>query len=684
MKQPEIRGCLEYGYKNKIMKIPFSAGTPVLEHGIQLKPLMEKSPAGFRFTLRISVTDEVVLHDLYFSTDLVTSRDDRVFLNGYQSWTDTKEFDRKDRMKGPSKLFAPLTEKYKVTRYADYEFQRYSLRRGVFHGSSYGWVRPEGETVRFFGSLDERTGFTFFHADLNKKTMLVRKDCRDLAVTGEYRAFDILFSQGSIDAVMDGYFGEMKITGRPASPASGWTSWYNYYQNISETVILENLASFSEQKLPIDIFQIDDGYQSAVGDWLSINDRFPNGMKVIADKIKDAGFKAGIWLAPFAGETISTLFKEHRAWFIADAKGEPFCTGGNWSAFYSLDIYNEEVRAYIKHVFDVVLNDWGFDLVKLDFLYGACIKPRRNKTRGQIMCDAMDFLRECVADKQILACGVPLWPAFGRVEYCRIGTDIDLQWHNKIYGALIHREFPSTRYALQNSVFRHHLDGRAFINDPDVFLLRHTNIQLTEAQRRTVFYINNLFGNLLFTSDDIREYSKEEKRLYLSSFPLTAKKINSFSFDRELYTADVSIGETKYFFASNHGGKKRMVTLPGSLCFRAGSGMENPWLGAGTELELPPYTAECFLLCTPEIPWTRAGSTMSAFPGSEILSISARKDALSIVLHEKLRLEGLLFITVPEKSTEITVGNIKHRVSRTFVGKIDLYYITVPSHVTKG
>ncbi|EKC48560.1 hypothetical protein OBE_15116, partial [human gut metagenome] len=39
------------------------------------------------------------------------------------------------------------------------------------------------------------------------------------------------------------------------------------------------------------------------------------------------------------------------------------------------------------------------------------------------MCEAMDFLRECVGEKMILGCGVPLMPAFGKVDYCRIGAD---------------------------------------------------------------------------------------------------------------------------------------------------------------------------------------------------------------------------------------------------------------------
>ena len=58
------------------------------------------------------------------------------------------------------------------------------------------------------------------------------------------------------------------------------------YKCITEDIVTTDLESLSKVKSRIDIFQIDDGYQTAVGDWLSIDSKkFPNGMKYIADKI---------------------------------------------------------------------------------------------------------------------------------------------------------------------------------------------------------------------------------------------------------------------------------------------------------------------------------------------------------------------------------------------------------------
>jgi alpha-galactosidase len=142
-------------------------------------------------------------------------------------------------------------------------------------------------------------------------------------------------------------------------------------------------------------------------------------MKFIAESIKDKGYKSGLWLAPFACEKRSRLYNEHSSWLLRDTNGRPVRAGFNpgWSGtFYALDFYNQEVRGYLKKVFHNVLMEWGFDMVKLDFLYAVALIPRKDKTRGQIMHEAMEFLREIIGDKIILGCGVPLGSSFGLVD----------------------------------------------------------------------------------------------------------------------------------------------------------------------------------------------------------------------------------------------------------------------------
>lgn len=179
-----------------------------------------------------------------------------------------------------------------------------------------------------------------------------------------------------------------------------------------------------------------------------------------------------------------------------------------------MDLELSVVRDYLRAVFDVVLNEWGYDMVKLDFLYAACMTPRNNKSRGQLMWEAMTFVRECAQDKYILGCGVPLASSFGLVDFCRIGCDVGLDWNDRPYMRMLHRERISTLHSIKNSIGRRHLNGRAFVNDPDVFLLRESNIALSLTQKKTLALTNWLFGGLLFTSDDLSEYNDQQRNLY--------------------------------------------------------------------------------------------------------------------------------------------------------------------------
>ena len=248
-------------------------------------------------------------------------------------------------------------------------------------------------------------------------------------------------------------------------------------------------------------------------------------MKSVCDLIHSRGMRGGLWLAPFVCETKSEIFKNHQDWIRKDKEGNLVKCGSNWSGFYALDLYNPEVVAYLENVFDTVLNQWGFDMVKLDFLYAADRVPTAEKTRGQQMCEAMDLLRRLCGNKLILGCGVPLAPSFGKVDFCRIGCDMGLDWDDKPYMRLLHRERISTKNTICDSIYRRGLNGRAFLNDPDVFLLRDENIKLTEKQKNQLATVNGLFGSLWFTSDNCKLYTKEKVETFLRVLELHNAKV---------------------------------------------------------------------------------------------------------------------------------------------------------------
>jgi len=469
---------------------------------------------------------KLVLAELIY--DHFYENDELFFANGFQSWTTSREYGRNDSQPGLNLLCKlPIARDYAGTC-GDYFFTQYS--RQLFHGFTYCYLR-NSDRVELFGSLNERTGYTVFYADMKENVFAAVKDVEGVEAKGEYELFDIVRAQGTYDEVFDRYFAlfPLKHTHR-VDRLVGYTSWYNYYQNINEEIILRDLAALTAASDAANVFQIDDGFETKVGDWTVDAKKFPNGLKPIVAKIHASGLKAGLWLAPFAAQPSSEIAKKHPEWLVKK-KNKPMMCGMGWGGFYSLDTELPEVRAYVKSIFDKVFNEWDFDMVKLDFLYCCAIAPRNGKSRGQLMCEAMEFLRECCGEKIILGCGVPLGPAFGYVDACRIGCDAESSFKDKYYVGLTNNEIISTRNAMNNAIFRRHLNGRILQNDPDVFFLRDGGARVAkynQTQKELLAKINNMFGSVLFMSDNAADYDDVERALLKKTYePFGGRVLNA-------------------------------------------------------------------------------------------------------------------------------------------------------------
>lgn len=486
-----------------------------------------------RITLKVYPKKRLTIKNISLSNKFELDDKDHIFFNGYQTWSYSYESDKHCKNPGLNNVFLKplLLKKYRLDRYGDYNFASYPNVEGYSHGWSYLYVRND-DNYRLLGSLNENFCFTRFVYDHDQ--LIIIPDLNGYECYDSFVAIDLCIVNGKEDEVFEKYFAYLNIEKPKVSPIKGYTSWYNYYQNINEDILLNDLNGLDRVKVEINVFQIDDGYETYVGDWLDVDsNKFPNGLLPIVNKIHEKGYKAGLWLAPFCVEKKSNIFKNHQDWLLKDEAGNPFDCGCNWSGFYALDIYKIEVRQYLKQVFDTVFNKWGFDLVKLDFLYTACVLNRKDKPRGQIMTDGMNFLRQLCNDKLILGCGVPLASAFGKVDYCRIGCDVSLRYDDVFYMKRLHNERNSTKRTIIDTIFRRQLDGRAFLNDPDVFILRDNNVFLSEEEKEKLALINGLFGSVLFVSDDVGKYNENKLTLYKKVLNLKGKA-KSVSFENNV------------------------------------------------------------------------------------------------------------------------------------------------------
>lgn len=495
--------------------------------------------------------------------------DEMVLLNGYQSWTDTVERLAWSRMRGLRGVPKAVVNRWAINGGGDYDYAfdggGYTARRGEQHGFTYATFR-RGERMALVGSLGEDRGFTLIRTNAAKGQVLVEPELPvgELPVGERVVLCRVAIVSGVEGACYDRWFELAGINARPARPLVGYTSWYRHYGDIDEGKLLHDLrgmresavfqrdesegvpagdglrsmlaldarvsgavtgagvdatkparhARGSKDETCIQLFQIDDGY-CKVGDWLQVDEhKFPHGMAALATAARDAGFLPGLWVAPFICEEDSRLFHECSDWLLRDADGNPVRTGPQWSGGIALDTRNIEVRSYILDVLHTMTEEWGFGLLKADFLYAACMRPHDGLNRGELMADALELLRAGAGENTlILGCGVPLGTAFGRVEYCRIGCDVGLDWNDKLHMRMLHRERVSTKNSLGNTLGRAPLDGRAFGNDPDVFFLRD-DVKLTQAQRDELLFADADCGSVFLTSDDMATWSDSARNRY--------------------------------------------------------------------------------------------------------------------------------------------------------------------------
>lgn len=298
---------------------------------------------------------------------------------------------------------------------------------------------------------------------------------------------------------------------RVAAPYQvGWCSWYHYFDRVTEADIRANLSLASDW--PFDVFQIDDGYQAAIGDWLDTNEKFPSTLDELAAAIAAAGRQPGLWLAPFLAAPDSAVAIEHPDWFATHASGRRLVgmVNDHWGgAVHALDTTNPEVLEHVEGVARSLV-DAGFTYLKLDFTYapglaGQFADPSR--TPAERVRAGFDAVRRGAGDDAfLLGCGAPLGPTIGVVDGMRIGPDVAPWWElpdDHLFPPGYKATSPSTANALRATEARQFMHRRLWLNDPDCVMLRTSQTNLTAEQVRRWAMAVGDSGGMVLVSDDL-------------------------------------------------------------------------------------------------------------------------------------------------------------------------------------
>ncbi|MFI9763926.1 glycoside hydrolase family 36 protein [Streptomyces sp. NPDC051963] len=403
----------------------------------------------------------------------VDRRTARVHEEGWQSWSPSGAYALGDTPHRPTNAnWATVCYRPGVT-----------VAAGAFQGEGLLALDPgDGSPARLWAAADPQHSVPSIR-------VTVQGDHVEVAADGPVK----LLTGTSVQSVLADWADGLGVPAPRPAPTV-WCSWYEYFTDVTEDDIHENLRAMDTLDLPIDVVQIDDGYQSALGDWLTLSGRF-RSREGIADAIRARGRRAGIWTAPFLVDPGSELAAGRPDWLVRDADGTPLHAGVNWGHdLYVLDTTHPQAAAYLVEVFTTLRTE-GYDYFKVDFLYAGALDGVRHSGADALTAyrEGITLIRQAIGEEAyLLGCGAPILPSIGLFDAMRVSADTAPYRRPQAddYSQ------PGQDAAEFTGVGRQWQHGRLWINDPDCLMARPA----VETRERWAAHVEAT-GGLMASSD---------------------------------------------------------------------------------------------------------------------------------------------------------------------------------------
>lgn len=192
-------------------------------------------------------------------------------------------------------------------------------------------------------------------------------------------------------------------------------NWEATYFDFDKESLLNIVKTAAE--LDVELFVLDDGWfgnrdweDKALGDWKPNTDKLGGNLEDLVKEINDIGLDLGIWIEPEMISENSDLYRAHPEWAIAVPGREP----KRFRQQLVLDMTREDVKEYIKSVFDRILQNTNIHYVKWDMnrslsdLYGSQLPAdEQGKFSHKFMLsvyEIFEYLHETYPDVMIESC----------------------------------------------------------------------------------------------------------------------------------------------------------------------------------------------------------------------------------------------------------------------------------------
>ena len=425
----------------------------------------------------------------------------------------------------------------------------------------------------------------------------------------------------------------------------GWCSWSCYYGDVNEERIrraADMQVKYAREGRP-NLIQIDDGWQrsgSFCGEWVTDEEKFPEGMAATSAYVRERGMTFGLWLAPLLLDDQSEYYESLKHLAM------PEITHGEH--YHPFNLGHPEYLEHLRKTFRRMVDEFGARYFKLDFLAAAvrffngqgrfvrfpdgyCIEVQRR---------ALEVIRETVGDEIfLLSCGAQTLIGAGIFNGARMSCDI-------IWGK--NKSFPTYWQIMQNCLhtvgWRYFYHRKVYINDPDGLVLRDWdrgdgfNCTWSEAQLWTVAIA--MSGGSVLSNDELERLSEPRRALYSACLPpldIPCRPVDYF--ERPSPTAYIlEVDESTKFLALYHFGDDMVdldfdlerVGMKGALVADC---LERRFLGFKDAIHVEnanPHSAAMFLLKAPAAQPALVGSDANIYMGVNLFSSAYEDGKLTI------------------------------------------------------
>lgn len=245
----------------------------------------------------------------------------------------------------------------------------------------------------------------------------------------------------------------------------GWNSWDFYGGAVRMEDLVREMQALERLRCRrrLGYLVLDLGWEEAWGAW-SPNRKFPAAAGAVARRIRAAGWKPGIWMAPFQVGLYTPLARHRQDLFLRNAEGGLIVEEGPCGPVLLLDFTLPEARALLAG-WAGGLRKSGFELFKIDFVYEQYLRQARHSagSAGKVAFVRLLFqtLRDAIGeDAHLLNCGGSQEAVLGIADSARVSMDIHTFWGH-------------IRNSARQLAQAFWMNRRLWFNDPDFVLARH-------------------------------------------------------------------------------------------------------------------------------------------------------------------------------------------------------------------